>query len=163
MMNRDRALLFLATLAVAGLVACDDGKGKGGEPTGSAKPAATTAKSAAPKKSAEPAKSAAPKDDAAGMTATELNKGYEADKAKWEGKEVAVKGFYMGMTKQGDQVNVSVYTEASIDADSVLCVFPADVAAKLDKKMQKEPIAVKGTVDGLFFKKVKLKDCKLAD
>jgi hypothetical protein len=161
-MKHSHFAFLAAALLALGMSACDKKSddapsvGKGSTPAASA-----AIGEPAPAATQEPPKAAA--DDSGAMGPNALNEAFKADKGKWEKKEVRVKGFFMGSTTQGDQVNVSVYNEAAISADSVLCVFAKDDAEQVTKLFQKNPLTVTGVVDGTFFDKVKLKDCKKAD
>ncbi len=132
-------------LALIGLVACKS------ESTGSTPEASIAAKTETGVKA-----------DAGALSPSALNELYMKDKAALSGKQVSVKGVYMGLTKQGEQVNVSLYSDASPAADRVLCVFPSAALPQIEALSQKDEISATGTVDGEFFNKVKLSACGLA-
>lgn len=158
-MTRYRAWIApLALALVAQLVACgkDDGGG-----------AATTAAKSAPAKTtpatntAAPAKPATPAKVPDVMTPDEAINLWKSDKSSLMGKKVKIKGYYSNYTKQGDQLNVDVLPSTDISAKGTLCIFPSSALGGLDKLKQKSQITVSGTVDGEFFGRPKLKDCKL--
>lgn len=151
-----RRLTSLAlSLAALHLIACGKGD-SGGAPaaTAAAKPAATTPAAPAPKPAA-----AAKLPDL--MTPDEAIAQFKADKGSMMGKKVKIKGYYFDYTKQGDQLNVDVTPKPDVASKGALCIFPGSAKAALDKVKQKSQITVSGTVDGDFFGRPKLKDCKL--
>jgi hypothetical protein len=114
---------------------------------------------AAPAKAApakEAPKAAAPAGDA--LDVVTLNK----DRESHVGGTVEVKGYYLGTTKQGDQVNISVAQVPEIGTkDGLLCVGEAGDGA-FDGLVQKQEIRVSGTVsDKAFFGRAMLDGCKI--
>ena len=158
-MKRLHTLLLALPLAAL-LVACaKDDAGSAASTT-----AAVTSKPAKPTPPASTQKPAAPATPAKVpevMTPDEAINLWKTDKSSLSGKKVKIKGYYFSYTKQGDQLNVEVTPSADAGSKGTLCIFPASAKAGLDKVKQKSQITVSGTVDGEFFGRPKLKDCKL--
>ncbi|APR76527.1 Hypothetical protein A7982_01874 [Minicystis rosea] len=95
------------------------------------------------------------------MTSEQANNQFKADKASMMGQKVKIKGYYMGYTKQGDQLNVDISPQPDVASKGPLCIFPASAKAALDKVSQKSTITASGTVEGDFFGRPKLTGCKL--
>jgi hypothetical protein len=147
---RKLSLAVLSLLAIQ-LVACSNDE-PSEKPAKSKKPAAT--KPAA----AKPASGGKLPDV---MTPDEAIDRFKANKSSMMGKTVKIKGYYFNYTSQGDQLNVDVTGKPDISAKGTLCIFPSSAKGALDKLKQKSMITVSGTVDGEFFGRPKLKDCKL--
>lgn len=146
------------TLAALLLVACGKDDSGGAATTAAAKspPAKPAAATPAPK----PAATAAAKLPDI-MTPDQAINQWKADKSSMMGKKVKIKGYYFNYTKQGDQLNVDVTPQPDAASKGTLCIFPGSAQGALDKVKQKSEITVSGTVDGEFFGRPKLKDCKL--
>ena len=152
----------LATLGlfipVAPTVACN--KSDGGTTT-TVMTTKATATPAPPKPAAAAAKPAGATKLPDVMTSEQAVAQFKADKASMMGQKVKIKGFYMGYTKQGDQLNVDVSPKPDVATSGPLCIFPASAKAVLDKLSQKSSFTVSGTVEGDFFSRPKLTGCKL--
>ena len=140
---------FISILGLAfGLAACS------GE---TATPEPEPAPEPAPEPEPEP--EPAPAGDA--VDVAKLN----AEREAHVGKTVAVTGFYMGTTKQGDpveQLNVSVHASEDMGSESILCVASPEHDAAFSALTQKDSITVTGTVaEEDFLGKAKLTDCIL--
>lgn len=144
--------LAVLSLVAIQLVACSNDEPK--KAPAKAKKASAAAKPAA----AKPASGGALPSV---MTPDEAIERWKTDKSSMKGKKVKIKGYYFNYTSQGDQLNVDITGKPDISAKGTLCIFPSSAKAALDKVKQKSMITVSGTVDGEFFGRPKMKDCKL--
>lgn len=151
--------MLLALPLAALLVAC--GKGDSGSAATTAAVTSTPAKPTPPASTQKPATPATPAKIPEVMTPDEAINLWKTDKSSLSGKKVKIKGYYFNYTKQDEQLNVEVTPSAEAGSKGTLCIFPASAKAGLDKVKQKSQITVSGTVDGEFFGRPKLKDCKL--
>jgi len=155
MLPRFKMLAVVSIAAALHLVAC--GKEDSGAAATAGKPAAKATSPAAK----TPAKPATPSKLPDVMTPDEAMSHFKADKASMMGKRVKIKGYYNGHTTQGDQINVDVSPKPEAGSKGPLCIFPGSAKAALDKLKQTSQIVVSGKVDGAFFDRPKLTDCKL--
>jgi hypothetical protein len=121
----------------------------------------TVRSTSAPGGTTTPAKAATPLKPGEVLTPEDAMARFTADKASLMGKRVKIKGYYVDYTKQGDKVNVELDPKPDVMSKGPLCQFPASALGDLDKLKKKTQITASGTVDGEFFGRPLLKDCKL--
>ncbi len=81
---------------------------------------------------------------------------------EWEGKEVTVTGYYHSHTTSTNKFGKSYRVDLTAGPGGsklIGCEMPAEPPAEIAQ--QRNGVVVKGKVDGVFFKQVKLVDCEV--